>query len=162
MPKRRIDVHVLPAYRATAGAAWLRRVANAALAAGDPEGSAGASIVVADDTTLHDLNLRFRGLDEPTDVLAFAQTGEGPLGPGLDFPETPEGASLGEVVVSHPRAEAQALERGVVTERELALLVVHGVLHLLGHDHAEPEETVVMQALESEALGHVFAVVAPA
>ena len=167
MPKRPIDVNVLPAYRATAGAAWLRKVALAALAAGDPQGSAGASIVVADDPTLHDLNRRFRGLDEPTDVLAFGRigeggrTGEGQQEPDFDFPETPEGESLGEVVISHQRAAAQAAERGVAIDRELALLVVHGVLHLLGHDHAEPEETVAMQALENEALAQVFAVGSP-
>ncbi len=158
MPKRPIDVNVLPAYRATAGAAWLRKVASAALAVGDSEGSAGASIVLTDDATLQDLNLRFRGLDEPTDVLAFGRTGDGQGEPDLDFPGTPEEESLGEVVISHQRAASQAAERGVETERELALLVVHGVLHLLGHDHAEPEETTVMQALENDALAQVFAV----
>ena len=161
MPKRTIDVNVLPAYQATAGATWLRKVALAALAIGDPKGSAGASIVVADDPTLHDLNHRFRGLDEPTDVLAFGRTGEGQEEPGFDFPETPEEESLGEVVISHQRAAAQAAERGVAINRELALLVVHGVLHLLGHDHAEPEETVAMQGLENEALAQIFAMGSP-
>ena len=172
MTKRQIDVQVLPAYRATASTAWVRRVAAAALRAGDPQGTAGASILLTNEQALHDLNRRFRGLDEPTDVLAFGRGGEQEGGPegkqelhqaeasdtqGVNFPDAPGEDSLGDVVVSYPHAEAQAAERSVPTERELALLIVHGVLHLLGHDHAEPGEQAAMQALEAEALDLLFA-----
>lgn len=164
--KRRVDVRVFPPFREAAPAASVRRAATAALALADPDGCSGASVVVADDETLHDLNLRFRGFDEPTDVLSFGEYGAPmedtalPVGepfPGGGFPAVPdEEPSLGEVVLSYPMAERQAREHDVPVEREAALLVVHGILHLLGHDHAEPEEEAAMRAMERQALSALF------
>ena len=62
---------------------------------------------------------------------------------------------LGEVVVSYPQAQRQAQARGAETEQELALLVVHGILHLAGFDHVEPEEETRMKAREEEALARI-------
>ena len=287
---RQIDVRVFSAFRDPVKAAWVRRVARAALAIADEGGDRTVSIVIADDDTLHDLNRRFRGLDEVTDVLSFGDTGEGgsgyevpafagttePSAPtpppdhphpsllpsrekgseprgnhgdaraypspdhphpnllpsrekgseprgndgdaraypspdhphpsllpsrekgpeprgndgdartypspdhphpnllpsrekgsegaggevsasagttGVEFPSLPdEPASLGEVVLSYPLAIRQAGEHNVAVEDEAALLIVHGVLHLLGHDHAEPGEEAAMKALERAAL----------
>ena len=147
--RRPIDVRVFPAFRATIKPPWLRAVAREALAAADPTGLAGASVVVADDDTLRDLNARFRGLDEVTDVLSF--------GGDARFPEVPGAeVSLGEVVLSYPSAVLQASQHDVTVERELALLTVHGILHLLGHDHADPFEEAEMKALEEQALGRLF------
>ena len=169
--KRRVDVRVFPPYRAAALAAWARRAAAAALAAADPDGERGASVVIADDDTLLDLNRRFRGLDEVTDVLSFGERGaapeEGASLPGgsapsadlppVHFPSVPgETPSLGEVVLSYPYAARQAASRNAPVEREVALLVVHGVLHLLGHDHAEPDEESAMRAAESDAMAALF------
>ncbi|MEX2431011.1 MAG: rRNA maturation RNase YbeY, partial [Dehalococcoidia bacterium] len=162
-PRRQIDVRVFPAFRQQVKAAWVRRVADAALAVGDPQGAAGVSVVIADDETLRDLNARFRGFDYVTDVLSFGATGElldpdaPPPEPSPEFPEisgiTP---MLGEVVLSYPLAERQADEHNVAVEREVALLVVHGVLHLLGHDHAKQDEEATMKGLEAQALALVF------
>ena len=333
---RQIDVRVFSAFRDPVKAAWVRRVARAALAIADEGGDRTVSIVIADDDTLHDLNRRFRGLDEVTDVLSFGDTGEGGSGyevpafagttepsaptpppdhphpnllpsrekgseprgndedaraspdhphpnllpsrekglslagttgtpaptpspdhphpnllpsrekgpeprgndedaraypspdhphpdllpsrekgseprgndedaraysspdhphpnllpsrekgseprgndedaraysspdhphpnllpsrekgsePEVVFPSLPdEPASLGEVVLSYPLAIRQADEHNVAVEDEAALLIVHGVLHLLGHDHAEPGEEAAMKALERAAL----------
>ena len=162
-PKRSIDVRIFPAFRSALRAAWIRKVAAAALAAGDPGGASGASVVVADDATLHDLNARFRGLDELTDVLSFGDASDPSLSEehapedGTVFPSPPdEQPSLGEVVLSYPLAVRQADAHNVTVDDEVALLVVHGVLHLLGHDHAEPEEEAEMKALEVRALAVVF------
>jgi len=161
--KRPIDVRIFPAFRSPVKAAWAKRVLAAALEAGDPGGAAGASVVVADDNTLLDLNARFRGLNEVTDVLSFGDTspsvGEG-VNPesGVSFPAAPgTEASHGEVILSYPLAMRQAREHNVATEQEVALLMVHGVLHLMGHDHAEPGEEAIMRSLEQQVLEQLAA-----
>lgn len=85
------------------------------------------SVVIVDDEEMTGLNRQYRGLDATTDVLAFAMQ-EGEFG---DI--TPE--LLGDVVISAPTAEVMSREHGVARETVLDLLLVHGVLHLLGHDH---------------------------
>ncbi len=92
---------------------------------------ADLTIVLTDDEQLHQLNLQFLGIDAPTDVLSFPD--------GEEDPDT-HVPYLGDILISLPRAQAQALAGGHRLVDELQLLVVHGVLHLLGHDHAEPEE----------------------
>jgi probable rRNA maturation factor len=163
-PRRQIDVSVFPSFRGKVKAAWLRKVAGSALAVADPEGQGSVSVVLADDETLRDLNIRFRGFDYVTDVLSFGATGEildpdaPPPEPSPEFPSIPDAEPvLGEVVFSYPMAERQAEEHQVVVEREVALLVVHGILHLLGYDHAELDEEAEMKAMEAKALESVFA-----
>jgi len=142
---------------------WLMRIAQAALdVALIGTDAAQMSLLITDDETVHGLNAQFRGLDEVTDVLSFsadhAGHWEGEAEPpedmaGFDFVMPPgEPSPLGEVIVSYPQAKRQAEERGAPLEHELALLVVHGVLHLTGHDHLEPEETELMQSKERTAL----------
>lgn len=92
------------------------------------------SILLTDDSEITDLNRTYRGLDKPTDVLAFALD-EGPL----------QTESLGDVVISVERAAKQAISRRVSLEKELELLTVHGCLHLLGYDHETKEEARVMR-----------------
>lgn len=108
-------------------------------------GSAPAdlSIALTDDAHIRALNRDYLGHDSPTDVLSFPA--------GEIDPDT--GASyLGDVVISIPRAAAQAREAGHSLEAEAQLLVVHGVLHLLGHDHAEAQDKDRMWAAQAEIL----------
>jgi probable rRNA maturation factor len=93
------------------------------------------SLLLTDDAEIHELNRDYRGVDKPTDVLAFALDESGRI-------ET----SLGDVVISVERARAQAKSRRVELDRELELLAVHGTLHLLGYDHAKPAEAKRMRA----------------
>ncbi|MGC8837545.1 MAG: rRNA maturation RNase YbeY [Anaerolineae bacterium] len=127
---------------------FLRKAARAALGAAGFSGPGEMAVVLTDDAEIQALNRRYRGVDEPTDVLAFAESE--PTGP---FVTSPEGECyLGEVFVSLPRAEEQAQEEGHSVEEELALLVVHGTLHLLGYDHETEEERAEMWALQERAL----------
>ncbi|MDP2674183.1 MAG: rRNA maturation RNase YbeY [Dehalococcoidia bacterium] len=104
------------------------------------------SIAVTDDETVRALNRQYAGEDAVTDVLSFSQR------EGEEFVAPPEGVPpLGEVVIAYPQAERQAAERGHGAEEEVTRLLVHGVLHLLGYDHAEPEEARRMRERE-EAL----------
>ncbi len=144
-------------------ARWLEDVARAALSAADVPGSAEVSLLITGDETVRALNAEYRGLDETTDVLSFSADhpghwegdGEGPAqepgGGGFVLPpDAPQ--PLGEIIVSWPQAQRQAGEHGVSPMRELAHLIVHGALHLVGYDHVEPEETALMQARERKAL----------
>ncbi|MBI2373361.1 MAG: rRNA maturation RNase YbeY [Deltaproteobacteria bacterium] len=93
------------------------------------------SLLLTDDAEIQGLNAQYASKDRPTDVLAFAyDEGAGPRGP------------LGDIIVSVETAARQAMSRRVTLDRELELLVVHGALHLLGHDHSELEEARRMRS----------------
>ena len=142
-------MRIAPAFRAAVRASWLRSIARRALAAEGAAGPAQVGVVVTDDETVRGLNRRFVGLDEPTDVLSFglAATDEAP------FALPPEeAASLGEVVIAYPTAARQAEEAGRAIEAEVAHLLVHGLLHLLGHDHQRPQDESAMRRREEEVL----------
>lgn len=109
------------------------------------------SLVFTDSETVRKLNLDYRGLDEPTDVLAFYMLSQKSANDFFALP--PDGVTrLGEVIIAYPKAVEQAKEEGHSTDRELALLVVHGLLHLLDYDHEEPEQEAEMRAKERELL----------
>jgi probable rRNA maturation factor len=120
------------------------------------------SLIFVDEPTIAGLNERFLGASGPTDVLAFPmdeevppggrQPDEGGRGPGAPTEPGDPPALLGDVVVCPEVARRQALERGVPADDELALLVVHGVLHLLEYDHVDDEDAVAMRRREQELL----------
>lgn len=123
----------------------IERAANAALShhASGESPEAELTIVLTDDTRLRELNRDYLGIDAPTDVLSFPAS--------ETDPET--GAHyLGDILVSVARARAQAEAAGHPLESELQLLVVHGVLHLLGYDHAQAEEKARMWKTQAEIL----------
>ena len=125
-------------------------------------GDAELSLIFVDEQAMTDLNERFHGGHGPTDVLAFPmdddivvggrQPDQGGRGPGAPAEAGEPPTVIGDVVICPRIAERQAPEHGSTTEEELALLVVHGVLHLLEYNHEEPEETAVMQRRERELL----------
>ena len=102
------------------------------------------SIVLTDDARLRELNRDYLGVDAPTDVLSFPAS--------ETDPET--GARyIGDILISIPYATRSAEKAGHPLESEVQLLVVHGVLHLLGHDHEEAEEKAKMWKAQAEILG---------
>jgi len=144
----RIEVQVARPFRWAVRAPWLRRIARQVLLA-EGAGPTELGVVVTDDATIRELNRRYLGLDEPTDVLSFGLGEEGDrpfaLPPG-------EAASLGEVIISCPTAVRQAEEQGHSVPAEVAHLLVHGILHLLGYDHREAEDERIMRRREGEIL----------
>ncbi len=100
---------------------------------------AGVAVLLADDAALRDLNRRFRGLDKPTNVLAFPAANDG-------------SRFLGDLAIAYETCIAEAGERGVPTVEHAAHLIVHGVLHLVGYDHQDETEAKEMEALESEIM----------
>jgi probable rRNA maturation factor len=139
----------------------LRAVCAAALAGEGVTGPVMLTLTIVDDDEIQKVNREHRGIDRPTDVLSFSLV-EMELGGDAAFalpPGVPR--ELGDVVVSYPRAVVQAEEYGHSVERELAYLVVHGVLHILGHDHEMPDEQAIMRAREEAALARVGLVRSP-
>ena len=138
------------------------RLARVVLAEERVPEDAEMSVIFVDEQAITDLNERFLGGTGPTDVLAFPmdddvvqggrQPDQGGRGPGAPAEPTDPPSVLGDVVVCPEVAQRQATERGSPVDDELALLVVHGVLHLLNYDHAEDRESEAMQRRERELL----------
>jgi probable rRNA maturation factor len=105
-------------------------------------------IKAVDEDTMSELNEKWMEGDGPTDVLAFPMD---ELRPGL-VNEEPEEGILGDLMLCPSVAERQAVTAGHPIDAELELLTVHGILHLLGYDHAEPEEHAEMFGLQDELL----------
>jgi probable rRNA maturation factor len=98
------------------------------------------------------LNLRFRGRDKPTNVLSFPFETPPGLGAAADG-EPPMDLLIGDLVICAPVVAREAVEQGKPAAAHWAHMVVHGVLHLLGHDHMEPAEAECMESLETAILG---------
>ena len=118
------------------------------------------SVLVVDEKAMAELHERWMGEPGPTDVLSFPMDelrpphlNGGNVGRAGAEEPGPDPGLLGDVVLCPPVAAAQAREAGHSTQAELELLTVHGILHLLGYDHAEPEEHATMFALQDKLLG---------
>lgn len=129
------------------------------------------TLTLTDDEGIRELNRQYRGLDKPTDVLSFSllegeqadiryedeyESSDSEVGDDSwtdeDKAGDPFSDLLGDIVISVPRAEAQAAEYGHSFERELGFLFVHGFLHLLGYDHGDEEEEKEMFSKQEEVL----------
>lgn len=180
----RIGIQVFNEFEDLVSLEWLERVAECTLSLAAPRsdckgqecpaamepGADGAftlGVVIADDDTVHRLNSQHRGLDEITDVLSFSFSHQGayygaeeqpPLAlEDFEFVIPPQiGPRLGEVIISFPQAARQAEESDHGTSRELAILLAHGVLHLLGYDHEKADDEAVMKATEALVLAQVY------
>ncbi len=130
---------------------WLRTIAASALSY---EGKTGIEmgILITGQEKIQELNNLYLQEDHPTDVLSFAMletTGAEPV----IFPGAPDKLEhLGEVIISYPQAAIQAAEHHHPVKAETALLLVHGILHLLGYDHDIPEREDQMKKREQEIL----------
>jgi probable rRNA maturation factor len=131
---------------------WLQRLAEQVLTLQGVGVEAEVGLVITGQERVQELNRSYRGRDIPTDVLAFSTlpSAEEPFVP------PPDGQlHLGEVIISYPQAVIQAGEEGHSIKREMATLITHGVLHLLGFDDEEPELKKQMQAREQEILSRL-------
>jgi probable rRNA maturation factor len=146
-----IAILVEEGFRGVVDAGWVKKIARQALKAEGVASPYEVSLVFTDSETVKQLNRDYRGVDKPTDVLAFYMLPQKQADSSFALP--PDGITrLGEVIISYPQAAEQAKEQGHSPQSELALLVIHGILHLLGYDHEEPEEASMMRARERELL----------
>jgi probable rRNA maturation factor len=142
-----VEIHVDAGQQAQVDREPLRRAALEVLRSQCIEAGCELAVKVTRDEPVQVLNRRHRGVDAPTDVLAFA---DGVCEP---FVDASGGLRyLGDIVISLDRAEAQAAEAGHPVLTELQLLVVHGVLHLLGYDDQSDGQRAKMWAVQAEVL----------
>jgi probable rRNA maturation factor len=143
-----VNVRVLPSYAQEIERADLRRAARAAFKSAGGQGAGGLTVMVTDDAQIRELNRVYRSVDAPTDVLAFGETGEAD---GFIAPAG-EAKYWGDIIISYPRALEQAATYGHPLHEELALLVVHGTLHLMGCDHEQAADKEKMWGAQNAAL----------
>jgi probable rRNA maturation factor len=144
-----ISIEVDPPYADEVDVELLAVVARTVLGRESVEPPADLGVWITNEEELHTLNRTFRDVDASTDVLSFGeeQDEESP------FVQAPESVPhLGDVAISFPHVVRQAEEYGHSRQRELAYLLTHGILHLLGYDHEDPEDAQEMRSHEEAAL----------
>jgi len=145
---------------------WLQTVMERVLLAENAPDEIEISLVITGQERIQELNREYRGLDSPTDVLSFAMSESAMSQHAMseqkqeqeqvEFLEPPDGRThLGEIIISYPQAVLQAAETGHSIKKEMAVLIVHGVLHILGYDHEIPEKEPAMTAREKEILAEL-------
>ena len=146
----------------------VKNAAESALYAEHKAGPIDVTVMIANDEQIQKLNREFKGEDEITDVLAFntytkndnidadADADEWPDFPDSDPLNRVNKQRLGDIAICLPQVARQAAENGNTTDNELAMLTIHGVLHLLGYDHASLEEETVMFGKTEVLLSKVF------
>lgn len=132
---------------------WLESIAGRVLTVEGVSEESQLSLVVVGQDRIQQLNKIYLGRDGPTDVISFPMISEQSEGETGIFITPPDGIQhLGEVVISYPQAVIQAEEQHHNVKKEIAILVVHGVLHLLGYDHDIPDLVKDMKARETEII----------
>ena len=149
-----IDILIEEGVESRLEADWLRGVAEQVLAAQDVSPETEMGLVIATEERIRELNRDYLGRDEPTDVIAFSLLPE--EGGSSPFVTPPDGVlHLGEVIISYPQAVIQAEEHGHSVEREITILIIHGILHLLGYEDEKLELRRQMNAREAEILSRL-------
>ncbi len=151
MSTMEIDILFDDGFESCLDESWLRKIIEAVLKMENTGDNVEVSLLITGQKRIHQLNRDYRGIDRPTDVLSFAMQEECPSEKGEDFSfvAPPDGIKhLGEVIISYPQAVIQAEERGHSVKKEVAVLIIHGILHLLGYDHIEDKEAEQMEARE--------------
>ena len=139
-------------------ASWLQSLAEQVLIAQGAGSNVELGLVITSQERVQQLNKSYRGKDEPTDVLAFSMTSavernEADSPPVVIPPDAVR--HLGEVIISYPQAVFQAKEYHHSIKKEIAILIIHGILHLLDYDHDKPEPERRMKSREKEILSQV-------
>ncbi len=138
-----ISIHVKRNVNLAIERSILLKAAELTLQYTQKTGHRDLAIVIGNDELIRKLNLKYRQVNAPTDVLSF---------PSGEFDPDTSDIYLGDVIISLPRAEEQASVHGHALADELQLLVVHGTLHLLGYDHASAAEKKKMQEAQDKIL----------
>jgi probable rRNA maturation factor len=138
-------------YKKQVKSVWLKKIARQIQVAEKVSVKSEMGLVITGDEKIHELNLKYLEEDRPTDVLSFPLNEQ--LDTAPDFVSVPDGKfHLGDIMISYPTAARQAEEHHHSVEREITILLIHGILHLLGYDHDVPERETVMKGREAAIL----------
>lgn len=148
MQEHDVLVSIEPKFGKHVTADWLAAIVRLTLEM-EKAGACQVGLVITGDEQIRALNREYAGEDHATDVLSFS------LREGEAFVSPDNTNRLGEVVVSYETAQQQATDGGHDVDEEVAHLLVHGVLHLLGYDHADPADEVKMRGRERRVLGEL-------
>lgn len=141
-----VNLQISPEYEADINTDLLIKAVEGALVHENQSSDIDLSVVIDNDQTIQQLNLEYREIDAPTDVLSFEAD---------EFDPDEQTKYLGDIIISYDRASVQALAAGHPLINEVQLLVVHGVLHLLGYDHADPVEKAKMWSVQADILNQI-------
>ena len=146
-----INILIDKEYKNKVKSTWLKNVARQVQKAENVSEKSEMGLKITGDEEIHKLNLQYLDEDRPTDVLSF------PMNEQLDaapvFVKVPDGKlHLGDIVISYPTAFKQAEEHNHPVNREIAILLIHGILHLLGYDHDIPAREQKMHSREAAIL----------
>ena len=151
-----INVLIDEGFEGCIDALWLQGIAEQVLIFQGVSSNAELGLVIAGQERVQQLNRDYLGKDRPTDVLAFSMLPEQSGGNSPTFVIPPDGIlHLGEVIISYPQAVIQAEEHQHSVKREVAILTIHGILHLLGYEDKKPEVKRTMIARELDILNHL-------
>lgn len=159
MAQFNVSVHIDEEFTGLVSAEMLAKAVRQTASGEELDGRTSVEVTITGDEAVRELNAAYRGSDETTDVLSFSYPAQGNSEPSQadEFAMPPgEDASLGDVVVSFPQAQRQAEEARVPLAEEIAHLVTHGTLHLLGYDHDDPARDQAMRAKERAVLKSLF------
>jgi probable rRNA maturation factor len=146
-----INILIEEEYKGKITRTWLSEVAKKVLAAERTGQNVELGILLTNQRKIEELNRKYRNINKPTDVLSFFMIPENGLSDAFITP--PDNIRhLGEVIISYPQAKIQAKECKHTIKEEIAILIIHGLLHLLGYDHEEVKDEKVMRARESAIL----------
>jgi probable rRNA maturation factor len=145
---------------------FLEKAAEKTLKIAGVKKKAEISLVIVSNKRIKELNKKYRGIDQATDVLSFSQM-ETPLknskakpelqNPKMEFIEPPDKIlHLGEIFISYQKAKTQAIQHQQIIQKEITFLFIHGILHLLGYGHTGKNEAKEMQKLEEKILFSLF------
>ena len=149
----RMEINILidKEFKKQVKSTWLKNLARQIQTAENVSAKSEMELVITGDEEIHKLNLKYLDEDRPTDVLSFPMNEQLEAAPV--FVKVPDGKShLGEIIISYPTAVIQAEEHRHSVNREIVILLIHGILHLLGYDHDIPEREQVMHNRESAIL----------
>ncbi len=133
---------------------YLDKVAERTLRVIGIKKSVEISLVIAGKKRIRLLNKKFRGIDKITDVLSFGnEEMKNKSGKSAKFVNPPgDVLYLGEIFICYPQGEKQAKLKNHSVKKELSILLIHGILHLLGYDHEMDDDALLMQKIEKEVL----------